>query len=40
MSEEQNKLPRYGGLIKKNPKLGALILAVEDIALGCFIILR
>lgn len=28
MSEEQNKPSKYGGLIKKNPKLGMLILAL------------
>lgn len=26
MSEEQNKPSKYGGLIKKSPKLGALVL--------------
>lgn len=31
MSEEQNKPPKYGGFIKKNPKLGALILVIAGI---------
>ncbi len=31
MSEEQNKPSKYGGLIKKNPKLGMLILVLTGI---------
>lgn len=34
MNEEQNKPSKYGGLIKKNPKLGMLILTLT----GLFII--